>query len=93
MRLEPTTFESFVHCLLPIALTTLPAKVGGAGQNWLGFDLMQLNYWPCVIVCVGFGWFVGLTQSEISWSTIWSTYMLQCNEPSTLQLSNLGSLT
>ena len=47
----------------------------------------------CYIVCVGFGWFVGLSQSDINWSTIWSTYMLQCNEPSTWQLSNFGSLT
>ena len=22
-----------------------------------GFNLLQLNYWPWVIVCVGFGWF------------------------------------
>ena len=43
--------------------------------------------------CVGFGWFVGLSQFDINWSTIWSTYMLQCNEPSTRQLSNFGSLT
>ena len=49
--------------------------------------------WPYAIVCVGFGWFVGLSQSDINWSTIWSTNMLQCNEPSTWQLSNFGSLT
>ena len=28
---------------------------------------MQLNYRPCGIVCVGFGWLVGLRPSDISW--------------------------
>ena len=50
---------------------------------------MLLNYWPCAIVGVGFGWFAGLSQSDISW---W-TYTLPCNEPSTWQLSNFGILT
>ena len=25
-------------------------EVGGTNQNWVGLNLMQLNYWPCVIV-------------------------------------------
>ena len=27
----------------------------GGWRNWLGFIAMILNYWPCVIICVGFG--------------------------------------
>ena len=40
-----TTFESLIHCA---------AKVGGTGKNRLVYNLMRLNYWPCVIVCDGF---------------------------------------
>ena len=34
--------------------------------------------------CVGFNWLVGLSRSDINWSTIWSAYILQCYEHSNL---------
>ena len=54
---------------------------GVASKNWQCFNIVQLNYWPCVNFCVGWP------------KPIWSSCMLQCNAASTLQLSNCGSLT
>ena len=27
----------------------MPRRLESQEKNWLGFNLMQLNYWPCVI--------------------------------------------
>ena len=56
MGLEPTTVV-----VLFIAHRANHLRHGGLRRrkNWLGFIALQLNYWHCVIVCVGFGWLVG----------------------------------
>ena len=40
----------------------------GTGENWLGFNLVQMNYWPQVIFfSVGFGWFVSFMSLGASY--------------------------
>ena len=44
--------RSLNHCTIAREPTTLPtcATMGvGTGKNWLGFNLVQMNYWPRVI--------------------------------------------
>ena len=69
--------QTLFHCLLRTF------------EYWLGFNLMHLKYWPCIIVCVRFGWLVCLSQTDISWRQI-GRPMLQCNEPSTWLLTTLA---
>ena len=60
VRLEPTTFESLINCLLPTVYITWPLRLDRRTRKLAGFNLLQssnciqwlqLNYWPCVIVC------------------------------------------
>ena len=50
-------------------------------QKFAGFISDTIELLACVIVSVGFGWFVGLSQSARPFGL--PTYMLQCIEPST----------
>ena len=50
---EPTSSVTLISAHRPTHLRYGELRLG---LNWLGFITMQLNYWPCVIVCVGFGW-------------------------------------
>ena len=43
-----------------------PRWIENLAKNWLDFIGLQLNYWPSVTVCVGFGWLGGLSPSDIS---------------------------
>ena len=63
MGLEPTTI---LTVSLLTALTTCAKVDYRLSQNWFVFIGMKLNYWPCLIGCVGFGLLVALSTSDIS---------------------------
>ena len=63
VRLKPTILESLIATHRATHLCHEGWRPS-SGKNWLGFNLMQLNYWPCVIVCVGFGLSVGKRQQQ-----------------------------
>ena len=63
--LKSTTFVTLFFC--PLRYPLAPRWIWGLAKNCLGFIGLQLNYRPCFIVCVGFGWLVGPSPSDISW--------------------------
>ena len=41
--------------LMPTALSTCATEDLGVCKIWLGLNRMQLNFWHCVLSCVGLG--------------------------------------